>query len=183
MKYLHHFLSVMILFLFTLLGNISITFSQWQNDVRLTNDPGWSTTSFNNAWCIASNGDTIHVVWYDNRDGNYEIYYKRSVDGGSNWESDLRLTNNSASSEMPSISVSGSFVHIVWYDFRDGNNEIYYNRSTDSGTSWGLDTRLTDQSSNSDYPCISASGNNVNIVWRDGRDGNWEIYYKNSTDG
>jgi hypothetical protein len=183
MKYLHHFLSVMILFLFTLLGNMSITFSQWQNDVRLTNDPGWSTTSFNNAWCISGSGDTVHIVWYDNRDGNYEIYYKRSVDGGSNWESDLRLTNHSASSEMPSISVSGSFVHIVWYDFRDGNNEIYYNRSTDSGTSWGLDTRLTNQSSNSDYPCISASGNNVNIVWRDGRDNNWEIYYKNSTDG
>jgi hypothetical protein len=160
----------------------SLLQAQWQQDVRLTNDPGWSTTSFNNAWCIASNGNTVHVVWYDNRDGNYEIYYKRSIDEGSNWGPDTRLTDNSAASEWPAISVSGSDVHIVWYDFRDGNNEIYYKRSTDSGTSWGLDTRLTDQSSNSDYPSISAAGNNVNIVWRDGRDGNWEVYYKNSTD-
>jgi len=174
---------ILIVFSLILLGNISISFSQWQTDLRLTNDPGWSTTSFNNAWCVASSGDTVHVVWYDNRDGNYEIYYKRSTDVGSNWGPDTRLTDNSASSEWPAISVSGSDVHIVWYDFRDGNNEIYYKQSTDSGTSWGLDTRLTGQSSNSDYPSISAAGNNVNIVWRDGRDGTWEIYYKNSTDG
>lgn len=183
MRYLHHFFSVTILFLINLSGILSVSNAQWLNDVRLTNDPGWSSTSFNNAWCIGANGDNLHVVWYDNRDGNYEIYYKRSIDEGSNWGPDTRLTDNSASSEWPAISVSGSDLHIVWYDFRDGNNEIYYKRSTDSGTSWGLDTRLTNQSSNSDYPSISAAGNNVNIVWRDGRDGTWEIYYKNSTDG
>ena len=60
--------------------------AQWKPDVRLTNDPADSYTSpFNNGWCIASSGDVVHVVWYDSRDGNNEIYYKRSTDAGVSW--------------------------------------------------------------------------------------------------
>ena len=71
----------------------------------------------------------MHVVWYDNRDGNNEIYYKRSTDAGINWGADTRLTNNTAYSEYPSVAVSGSVVHVVWNDYRDGNSEIYYKRN------------------------------------------------------
>jgi hypothetical protein len=71
----------------------------------------------------------VHTVWQDNRDGNYEIYYKRSTDGGVSWETDTRLTNNTAGSWYPSIAVSGSIVHTVWSDDRDGNDEIYYKRN------------------------------------------------------
>ncbi|MBM2842129.1 MAG: BNR/Asp-box repeat-containing protein, partial [Bacteroidetes bacterium] len=117
--------------------------AQWQPDVRLTNDPAVSFTSLNNAWCIASSGSVVHVVWYDRRDLNDEIYYKRSTDGGLTWGADTRLTNNTSGSQFPSISVSGQVVHVVWMDGRDGNSEIYYKRSTDGGISWGSDTRLT----------------------------------------
>ena len=70
----------------------------------------------------------MHVVWSGSRDGgNAEIYYKRSTDGGSSWEAGKRLTDNSAVSKA-SVSVSGSVVHVVWSDERDGNYEIYYKR-------------------------------------------------------
>jgi hypothetical protein len=157
--------------------------SQWQPDVRLTNDPAGSFTSYNNAWCITSSGNVLHVVWHDNRDGIYGIYYKRSTDAGVNWGTDTRLTNNTAISGGPSIAVSGLFVHIVWYDFRDGNWEIYYKRSTDAGVSWGADTRLTNNTADSWYPSVAVSSSFVNVVWHDYRDGNTsEIYYKRSTD-
>lgn len=157
-------------------------FSQWQPDKRLTNDPSQSSTSINNAWCISSSGLIEHVVWFDNRDGNYEIYYKRSADGGVNWGADTRLTNNAAGSGYPSVTVSGSVVHVVWYDNRDGNLEIYYKHSADSGVNWGADTRLTNNTANSYNPSITVSGTVVHVVWRDDRDGNDEIYYKRSTD-
>jgi len=148
----------------------------------LTNDPSQSSTSPNNAWCIASSGLIVHVVWFDNRDGNYEIYYKRSVDGGVNWGADTRLTNNAAGSGFPSVTVSGLVVHVVWYDNRDGNLEIYYKRSADGGVNWGEDTRLTNNTSNSYNPSVTVSGSGVHVVWREDRDGNDEIYYKRSTD-
>lgn len=150
----------------------------WSSDTRLTNDPATSWEP-----SIAVSGSVVHVVWWENREGNNEIYYKRSTDGGVNWGADTRLTNNSASSETPFISVSDSVVHIVWNDDRDGNGEIYYRRSTDAGVSWGVDTRLTNNSANSRNPSVAVSGTTVHVVWPDQRDGNDEIYYKSSTDG
>jgi hypothetical protein len=163
-----------------------VTLAQWQPDVRLTNAPGESWTTNNNARSIASNGDVLHVVWWDYRDGNWEIYYKRSTDGGISWGNDTRLTNNFASSENPSVSVSGSIVHIVWSDDREGqfvNHELYYKRSIDGGVSWGPDTRLTNAPFDSYSPSVELSGQVLHVVWDDKRDGNDEIYYKRSTDG
>lgn len=157
-------------------------FAQWQPDFRLTNHPDSSLTSPNNARGIAALGSTVHVTWYDNRDGNYEIYYKRSTDDGVTWSADIRLTNDIAFSQRPSVAVSGSYIHVTWYDFRNSNEEIYYKRSTDGGVTWGADTRLTNNFNVSILPSISASGSFVNIVWCDTRDGNYEVYYKRSTD-
>ncbi len=70
----------------------------------------------------------MHTVWVDDRDGDNEVYYKRSTNGGISWEADTRLTNNSTNSQYPSVAVSGSAVHVVWNDDRDGNVEIYYKR-------------------------------------------------------
>ncbi len=156
--------------------------AQWEADIRLTVNPDSSITSFNNAWCISTNGDIVHTIWADNRDGIWEIYYKNSSDAGISWGLDLRLTNAPIGSIYPSLTVSGGFLHIAWMDGRDGNPEIYYKRSTDGGASWSGDTRLTDNLSFSAFPCIASIGSTVYVVWEDDRDGNYEIYYKKSTD-
>jgi carboxyl-terminal processing protease len=172
------------LFVATLfLANLAL--AQWGPDVRLTNNTGSSVTSSNNAWCIASNGDTLHVAWKDNRDGNNELYYKRSTDGGTTWEPDTRLTNNPSEMRDVSIAVSGNVVHIVWQDNRDGDGEMYYKRSLDSGTTWSADTRLTNAVDWSEFPSMAVSASGVHVVWTDFRDhnGDYEIYYKRSADG
>ena len=157
-------------------------YAQWQNDVRLTNNTAVSKFSYNNAWCLAVSGSYIHVVWMDNRDGNYEIYYKRSTDEGVTWGADTRMTNNTGTSGYPSIAVSGSIVHLVWFDNIDLNEEIYYKRSTDGGANWGTDTRLTNNNEWSEVPSVTAIGSLVQVVWVDNRNGNPEIYHKRSTD-
>ena len=208
-------------------------FSQWRSDFRLTNDPSNSYTSFNNAHCIASDGKIVHVTWYDNRDGNYEIYYKRSTNGGINWGADTRLSYTNYVSYFPSIAVAGQFIYIVWEEVKNGhvimytgssnggNNwsepstvsnitdsasspslsacdkylhlvwedysnsgyEIYYKNSTDGGISWGSETRLTNNPADSYLPCISANGQFLHVVWSDLRTGYSTIYYKHSTNG
>ncbi len=157
--------------------------AQWEPDIRLTNDAALSNTTPNHTRCITSSGDSVHVVWWDSRDGNDEIYYKNSTDGGTSWGADKRLTNNSAISELPSIAVLGSVVHVVWVDLRDGEDEIYYKRSTDGGNNWESDTALTnDDNVTSWLPSVLVSGSIVHVIWRDLRDGNREIYYKRSAD-
>jgi len=157
--------------------------AQWEPEVRLTNNPDSSITSDPNARFIAATDDFVHVVWYDKRDGNMEIYYKRSTDGGKSWGPDTRLTIMPGNSSFPCIGVSGTNLHVIWQDDRDGNNEIYYKRSTDGGLSWETDKRLTNDPGMSGKPSMSVSGLLVHVVWRDTRDGNYEIYYKRSTDG
>jgi len=157
-------------------------FAQWEPDVRLTYDDSTSHTSYTNAKCVAANGDIVHVVWDDNRDGNYEIYYKSSPDGGTSWGSDTRLTDDPAYSELASVAVFESNIHVVWRDMRDGSREIYYKRSTDGGITWSGDVRLTNNTGISFSPSVSVSGSIVHVVWDDNRDGNYEIYYKRSPD-
>jgi hypothetical protein len=157
--------------------------AQWQPDLRLTYDGGESITSPNNSWGLASEGDNVMAVWYDNGDGNYEIYYKRSADGGATWGPDIRLTNDPGISWYSSIALSGGNVNVVWQDNRDGNKEIYCKLSTDGGSGWYGDLRLTNNSASSEYPSAAASGSNVHVVWQDNQDGNWEIYHMRSTDG
>ena len=152
-------------------------YSQWQPDTRLTNAAGFSTNSD-----LSSSGSNLHAVWQDTRDGNGEIFYKRSTNEGLTWESDIQLTNLVSSKSLPSISASGSNIHIVWQDNRNSNAEIYYKRSTDGGSNWDADVRLTNNPAVSQDAVTKAEGTAVNVIWRDTRSGNYEIFYKRSTD-
>lgn len=158
--------------------------AQWLSDQRLTTSIGNSQTPFNNSKCVAASGNNVYAVWTDQRNGNFEVFYKRSIDGGISWSADQLLTNIPLNSEYPSIAVSGSVVHIVWLDYRGTNYSIYYKRSADNGTSWGQDILLSGNSGSLLYrPSVAVSGSNVHVVWEDVREGNWEIFYKRSGNG
>jgi len=174
------------LFLFaTALIIYTVSQAQWEPDVRLTNNADSSLTIYGNIHQIAARGDTVHVVWWDKSDGNWEIYYMRSTDGGISWPTTTRLTNDPEKSQYPSVAVSGSVVHVVWCDWKTGNREIYYRRSPDGGTNWDDEQRLTNDTANSHLPTISVSGSYVHLVWnsRDDISGAYEVHYKHSTDG
>jgi hypothetical protein len=68
-------------------------------------------------------------VWFDSRDGNNEVYYKESRDGGVTWTADERLTYAPDDSVHASVALSSDRAHVVWFDKRDGNAEIYYKRN------------------------------------------------------
>ena len=91
--------------------SIQVSNAQWLPEVRLTNDPA---SSISGARVIAANGNVVHAVWNDFADGNGEIYYKNSIDGGVSWGANTRLTNDAALSSLPSLTVSGSSVHVTW---------------------------------------------------------------------
>jgi hypothetical protein len=52
----------------------------WTPNKRLTN-----TTNHSLHPAIAANGSNIYVVWEDYTPGSYEIYFKKSDDGGATW--------------------------------------------------------------------------------------------------
>lgn len=156
--------------------------SQWLPDTRLTNDTAESVGTQGNSKWIAAYGNKLHVVWPDKRNGHHDIFYKRSIDNGETWSADVKINDTNIETYSPSIAVSGSKIHLVWNDERNGNGEIYYCQSTNEGVSWGNNIRLTNDPFSSGSPSVSCSGQNINVYWTDLRDGNAEIYYKRSTD-
>jgi hypothetical protein len=150
----------------------------WGGVTRLTYAPFVSWFS-----SVALSDSIVHVVWHDQRDGNMDIFYKRSFDNGVTWDDDTNLTFNPGVSNIPSLAASGDNVHIAWYDDRDGNYEIYYKQAVDYGTTWQDDIRLTECTGTSKAPCITLSGPYVHVVWLDERDGNSEIYYCGNPSG
>jgi hypothetical protein len=69
-------ITVLVLLIFNSSFLIHNCICQWQPDVRLTNAPDTSRTGYHNG-SLVTNGNFVHVVWFDKRDGNFEIYYKR----------------------------------------------------------------------------------------------------------
>jgi hypothetical protein len=155
--------------------------ADWTAAKRLTWTSGFS---FGPAVAIDSS-DSIHIVWFDSTPGNYQIFYKRSTDGGTSWSVNQRLTWSSVDCSDPAIALdSGDSLHVVWYDDMPGNNEIYYKKSTNGGTSWSPAKRLTWTLGSSTVPAIAVdSSDAVHIVWLENISGNDEIYSKNSSDG
>ena len=145
---------------------------------------------------IACSGQNVHVVWEDYRsDNEYNIYYKRSTDGGITWDDglgavgqDRQLTFATSPSDatLAYIAANENAVHMTWIqqttDF--GMWETMYIQSTDNGATWSppvmLSTHDTFHSGPSDIAVNDTGG--VHVTWGEPKSGDYEIGYRNSTD-
>ena len=155
----------------------------WTTGKRITHNAGNSM-----APRIAVNGTNIYVVWYDDTPGNWEIYFKKSEDGGVTWAAGKRLSYREGKSWYPDVAASGSTIYVVWYDDRnlDRKRGIYFKRSHDGGITWTPHEWLSSNVGDSSWPAIAVNGSNVYIVWYydlSGSTQNSEIYFKRSDDG
>jgi hypothetical protein len=155
--------------------------SLWEADFRLTYDAAYSLTSRPNARCIDLDSmEDPHIVWYDNRSGHYEIFYKCRV--GGTWGADVVIASSTGDSEYPAIALDSSdHIHVVWADDRDGQWDVYYRLK--DGTGWQPETRLTGGTGDSRHPSIAVDGNDhLHVVWQNDQLGSSRIYYR-SYDG
>jgi hypothetical protein len=150
----------------------------WTVNRRLTRNSGKSEVPV-----VAVVQSNIYVVWSDDSAGNYEIFFKRSIDGGATWAGNRRLTNTAGGSFRPAIAVDGPNIFVTWHDYTPGNAEIFFRRSNDGGVTWSASKRLTNNTGNSEDPAIAAAGSSIFIVWQEYTPGNAEIFFKRSNNG
>jgi len=133
----------------------------------------------------ASRDGVVHLVWVDQRSGSQQIWTKRYVPG-SGWTAEEQLVFSSGAASAPSINSDyHSHMHLVWQDNRDGNQEVYYKEYV-PGTGWGVDTRVTVNSTSQIQPYVDADPmGNVYTVWTDLRNGsgNPDIFYDTRQNG
>jgi hypothetical protein len=134
---------------------------------------------------LAWNGSEYGLSWYDERDGNREIYFTRVSSLGTEVGSDVRITSDSASSDnvgAQSLVWTGSQYGASWCDDRDGTKEVYFARLLESGGKIGSDVRLTSAGAHSDSTALAWTGSEFGLVWTSDRDGNKEVYFARISD-
>lgn len=147
-------------------------FNNWiRKDLQLTTNSGHS-------WVPQSavKRQNFYVVWQDNRDGNFEVYFKKSTDAGTTWSQDIRLTNSPTQTYSPTISytiLGGQTILYVAYvekgDCITSDDELYFIRSTDEGNSWSSPIQISDSKRNENqynsvYPMLAAKLYRVFLV-------------------
>jgi len=158
-----------------------------EQDIQLDSmDPGGGSMSLLPELKVV--GQNVHVVWYDGFNGPFDIYYAQSSDGGTMFAppQSLDITRGFAFSSNPRVEAStdGRNVWVVWEESRDGQSDIYINRSDNGGVTFRGAFRLDGGdmagATNSFAPEICSDGEQfVYVVWHDERDSseNRDIYY------
>jgi hypothetical protein len=143
------------------------------DDVRITNYAAESWVPF-----LRWTGYEYGVVWQDNRDANYEIYFNRiSAVGVKVLADDLRITNFTYNSLWPKLVWTGEEFGVAWYDYRTTNQDIYFARVSASGVKQGDDVQVTNDTGSSNRVSLAWTGSEYAVAWNETRAGNDDIYY------
>jgi hypothetical protein len=99
-------------------------------------------------------------------------------------EYEKRLTTYSDFDGLPDIiQTSDKAIWIFWSRYEAGNYNIFYTISSDGDDTWSPETPLTEDSgANTGVSVFQASNGTIWVVWSSDRTGNYEIFYKTSSD-
>ncbi len=123
------------------------------------------------------NSGAFVITWYDDRNGDLDIYAQRYLFSGTPLGPNFRVNDDAGTSEqtLPDVALaaSGRFT-IVWSDYRNGDRDIYAQRYDSLGASLGSNFRVNDDAGVDDQhrPAIAMdpSGGFV-VTWQDRRNG------------
>ncbi len=164
--------------------------ASWTDPNKRVNEDSGTTEQSNPSIAVNSTG-ALHVVWQDLRNGDWDIYFANSTNGGATWsEPNVKINTDVGSDHQinPVIAVdSEDTIYIAWEDYRNGDADIYFAKSTDGGETWDPNKRVNTDSE--DLPdqkrptmAINSMGT-IYIAWQDKIEGDWDIYIGKSTNG
>jgi hypothetical protein len=134
---------------------------------------------------VATQGNNVYIVWQENppspvtssdNEINYDIFIKKSIDGGLTFGKEINLSYNPGFSEHPQIAASGNNVYVVWIDNSpvtgssetSENKKILLRKSVDQGDTFGETSTLSSTKNVDSFNQeITAAGNDVYVVWQD----------------
>ena len=95
--------------------------------------------------------DRVFVAWSDARNGDWDVFMRRSTDGGHTWEHPVRLNDDALhdgrNQYMPQLSVAPSGrVDAIFYDRRSNvenqGNDVSYTFSVDGGRTFSRNVQI-----------------------------------------
>lgn len=165
-------------------------------------DAEYRTPTIPHAAVDRSGGATrgnLYIVYQGLANGDPDVFFRRSTDGGDTWSGELRLNDDAVGNDkgqnFPAIAVDNSngWLHVTWEDRRDdpGNRLFgtYYAVSKDGGLTWSKNQRVSTHKSDpsvckhqdgstfiGDYWGIAAGGGKARPSFVDTRNGRCDLY-------
>jgi S1-C subfamily serine protease len=134
---------------------------------------------------VTSFANNVYAVWEEGHNNGNKIIFTRSTDRGNTFSKPMELTEGLGMDyETPDIAAFQQNVYIVWTDNSQGNFDIFFTKSTDSGNTFSKPINISNTHGISYFPRIAINTNKtVYIVWTDNSQGNYNILFAKSTDG
>jgi hypothetical protein len=98
----------------------------------------------------------LYVCWADARNGNPDIYFSRSTNGGTSWSAAMRIDDDATGRwqwwQWMAVSPTTGEIGVSWIDRREDPTgcryKTYATASTDGGTTWLPNFAVADVASN-----------------------------------
>jgi hypothetical protein len=127
----------------------------------------------------------VFIAYQKTTNGDNDIYY-------AIYRADTRVmgpqqplvVDPTSNASLPSIAATrDGRINVVWNDSRTGLNQVFWKQFI-PGSGWTGDQQIVFSPSGTLVPSLTSSRNgHLHLVWRDQRDGNAEVYYKEYVPG
>ncbi len=152
----------------------------WGPDIKLSN---LSPHTIDPLPRVASNGKQLLVFFSGGTGTGEHLYYAASMDSGSTFTVQNQLTNDRGYQTNAAVAMDGSTVHLVWQNYLQSEEHIYYMKSLDAGDTWLPEIALTAAAGQDRHPAIVAASQNVFVVWSRYDEGSEAVFFRASHDG
>lgn len=177
-------------------------------------DPGSQEAPRPGVLVADPNSKAVYLAWHgheeemnagDDFTGDYETFFRASLDGGDTWGDRKVLNNDKGAAPVgqfhPNIAIApNGRVDVAWYDGRlspaepavgsddeAGFQDVFYTSSSDKGATFGPNVRITDRSIDRSIGVysngidsktnvgIASTDDEVYFAWQDSRNANREL--------
>ena len=148
----------------------------WRPTARLT----WLGNSTHPDIMMGSDGN-YNIVWQDDRNGNWDIYYLKVRPNGFKLVNDTRITDFGGNDTNPVLAVKGDNIYIVWQRFIDHHWAIYFSKLLYSNKNILVEIPpipIIKANTNCTEPKIAIDSEGyIHLVWQEWNGSYWQIMY------
>ena len=124
----------------------------------------------------------VFTIWYDDTDGNFDVFFSSSAEKGLTFRTPINLSNSSSKSEFAQISVQNQNVFVIWNEFSMDESEIMLRVSKDYGESFGDKINLSNDAAASNIfilgPQLVAANDGLYTIWENKTQSTSDLFLK-----
>ena len=136
--------------------------TSWQRTVLDTLNTG-ATFATSSVTTVASDASGNLVAVYSGSTtvgANGKVYVRRSTDSGATWSAATEMTTSAGGADATSVAAAGkgSTIVITWMDKRGGAWNVWERQSTNGGSTWTADAKVSDATTGASYKTAAGFG-------------------------